>query len=61
MVLGALLDAGLDKARLMDELKKLNLPDWKLLDQHVQRGPLRARHVDFEIEVLDCNRTPEFT
>ena len=26
MVLGALLDAGLDKARLMDELKKLNLP-----------------------------------
>ena len=53
MVLGALLDAGLDKARLMDELKKLNLPDWKLLDQHVQRGPLRARHVDFEIEDRD--------
>ena len=53
MVLGALLDAGLDKALLINELEKLNLPPWKLRDEHVQRGSLRARHVDFEIEDRD--------
>ena len=50
MVLGALLDAGLDKARLLIELSKLDLPPWKLRDERVRRGLIEARLVDFEIE-----------
>ena len=50
MILGALLDAGLDKTRLLAELRKLDLPPWKLRDEPVQRGLIQARLVDFDIE-----------
>ena len=50
MILGALLDAGLDKPRLLAELRKLDLPPWKLRDERVQRGLIQARLVDFDIE-----------
>ena len=50
MILGALLDAGLDKTRLLAELRKLDLPPWKLRDERVQRGLIQARLVDFDIE-----------
>ena len=50
MILGALLDAGLDKPRLLAELRKLDLPPWKLRDERVQRGLIQARLVDFEID-----------
>ena len=50
MVLGALLDAGLDKEHLLTELRKLDLPPWKLVDERTARGPLSARFVDFIIE-----------
>ncbi|MDE2869466.1 MAG: nickel pincer cofactor biosynthesis protein LarC [Chloroflexota bacterium] len=50
MILGALLDAGLDKTRLLAELRKLDLPPWELSDEHVQRGLIQARLVDFDIE-----------
>ncbi len=50
MILGALLDAGLDKTRLLAELRKLDLPPWELRDERVQRGLIQARLVDFEIE-----------
>ena len=50
MVLGALLDAGLDKARLLGELRKLDLPPWELRDERVRRGLIQARLVDFDIE-----------
>ena len=50
MILGALLDAGLDKTRLLAELRKLDLPPWDLRDERVQRGLIQARLVDFEIE-----------
>ena len=50
MILGALLDAGLDKTRLLAELRKLDLPPWELRDERVRRGLIEARLVDFEIE-----------
>ncbi len=50
MILGALLDAGLDKTRLLAELRKLDLPPWKLRDERVQRGLIQARLVDFDIQ-----------
>ena len=50
MILGALLDAGLDKTRLLGELRKLDLPPWELRDERVRRGLIQARLVDFEIE-----------
>ena len=50
MILGALLDAGLDKTRLLAELRKLDLPPWELRDERVRRGLIDARLVDFEIE-----------
>ncbi|MYD92653.1 MAG: LarC family nickel insertion protein, partial [Chloroflexi bacterium] len=50
MILGALLDAGLDKTRLLAELRKLDLAPWELRDERVQRGLVQARLVDFDIE-----------
>ncbi len=50
MILGALLDAGLDKTRLLAELRKLDLPPWEFRDERVHRGLINARLVDFEIE-----------
>ena len=50
MVLGALLDAGLDKTRLLSELQKLDLPPWELRDERVRRGLIQARLVDFDIQ-----------
>ena len=50
MILGALLDAGLDKTRLLAELRKLDLPPWELRDERVRRGLIQARLVDFAIE-----------
>ena len=50
MILGALLDAGLDKSRLLAELRKLDLPPWELRDERVQRGLIQARLVDFDIQ-----------
>ena len=50
MILGALLDAGLDKTRLLAELRKLDLPPWELRDERARRGLIDARLVDFDIE-----------
>ena len=50
MILGALLDAGLDKTRLLAELRKLDLPPWELRDERVRRGLIQARLVDFDIQ-----------
>tara|TARA_Y100000588_G_scaffold324446_1_gene357614 strand:+ start:19442 stop:20647 length:1206 start_codon:yes stop_codon:yes gene_type:complete len=50
MVLGALLDAGLNKEHLLTELRKLDLPPWEMVDERTTRGPLSARFVDFKIE-----------
>ena len=44
MVLGALLDAGLDVAALRRELGKLGLPGWSIEPATVRRSGLRATH-----------------
>ena len=56
MILGAFLDAGLDKANLLNELRKLDLPPWDLHDERTARGPLSARFVDFTIETQAGHR-----
>lgn len=46
MVLGALVDVGLDLHRLEAELRRLALPDWSISAERVRRGPLVATKVD---------------
>ena len=41
MILGALLDAGLDKPRLLADLRKLDLPPWELRDERVHAASSR--------------------
>ena len=50
MVLGALLDAGLEQARLEAELAKLNLAGYRLVAERVNRNGLAGTHVEVEIE-----------
>jgi hypothetical protein len=45
MVLGALVDAGLELARLETELRKLPLTGWSISAERVRRGALQATHV----------------
>jgi len=45
MNLGAMIDLGIDKAYLIDELKKLNLPGWELLVQKDQRHGITGTKV----------------
>lgn len=45
MVLGALVDAGLDVARLEAELRRLPLAGWGISAEKVKRGALQATHV----------------
>ena len=48
MVLGALVDAGLELDRLEAELRKLALDGWKISAERVKRGALAAMHVKVE-------------
>src|SRR5487761_403356 len=48
MVLGALVDAGVDMRALEAELRKLNLDGWKISAEKVQRGAIRATKVNVE-------------
>ncbi|MBM4435873.1 MAG: nickel pincer cofactor biosynthesis protein LarC [Actinobacteria bacterium] len=50
MILGALIDAGLDVAWLESELRKLALPAWQLVRQRVVRQGISALHVDFDVQ-----------
>jgi len=45
MNLGAMIDLGVDKAYLTDELNKLNLPGWELLVQKDQRHGITGTKV----------------
>ncbi len=45
MVLGALVDAGCDLARIEGELRKLGVPGWKISAEKVKRGALAATQV----------------
>ena len=57
MFLGALLDAGLDQAELEAELRRLDLPPWRLVRQAVRKGPIAATHMDFELDAAGGHQT----
>ena len=57
MLLGALVDAGFSPAALESELRKLNLKDWSLSTERVQRGGLTATKLDFKISETHHHRT----
>jgi hypothetical protein len=50
MVLGALLDAGLDLTRLQAELAGLRLDGYHIVAEPVRRNGLRGTHIEVEIE-----------
>jgi len=50
MLIGALLDLGVDLARLHHELGKLNLTGYRLSSKRVMRGAMSATKFDVEIE-----------
>jgi pyridinium-3,5-bisthiocarboxylic acid mononucleotide nickel chelatase len=50
MVLGALVDAGLDLGALERELRKLNLPGWSIGADKVRRGAIVATQVKVSVE-----------
>lgn len=50
MVLGALVDAGVDLGTLRGELEKLGVPGWTLAAREVRRGAFRATKVDVQID-----------
>lgn len=50
MLLGALVDAGADLSRLESELRRLNLPGWKISAEKVRRGALAATQVHVRVE-----------
>jgi uncharacterized protein (TIGR00299 family) protein len=48
MTLGALVDAGVELSALEAELRRLNLPSWKITAEKVKRGAIFASHVKVE-------------
>ncbi|MHB8526887.1 MAG: nickel pincer cofactor biosynthesis protein LarC [Candidatus Acidiferrales bacterium] len=56
MVLGALVDAGVDLRQLEAELRKLNLDGWKISAEKVQRQAIRATKVNVESLEHDHHR-----
>ncbi len=50
MIMASLLDAGVSRARLEDELGRLRLPGWRLAVREVMKGDFRATKVDVEID-----------
>jgi uncharacterized protein (TIGR00299 family) protein len=46
MVLGALIDLGVEPARLQGELEKLNLPGWRMTSRSVNKNGITATKVD---------------
>jgi hypothetical protein len=57
MLLGALVDAGLDPAALEAELRKLKLAGWSLEVARARRGELTATKLEFKIEERHHHRT----
>lgn len=56
MILGALLDAGLDLEILQEELSKLPVSGFALHVEHVRRHGITATHVDVETEETHVHR-----
>src|SRR5579864_3698168 len=56
MVLGALVDAGVDLRELESELRKLNLEGWEISAEKVQRKAIRATKVSVETKQTHHHR-----
>ncbi|MGH9730465.1 MAG: LarC family nickel insertion protein, partial [Candidatus Acidiferrales bacterium] len=56
MVLGALVDAGVDLRELESELRKLNLEGWNISAEKVQRKAIRATKVNVETKETHHHR-----
>ena len=56
MVLGALVDAGVDLRQLESELRKLNLEGWNISAEKVQRKAIRATKVTVETKETHHHR-----
>src|SRR5487761_1051605 len=56
MVLGALVDAGVDLRELESELRKLNLEGWNISAEKVQRQAIRATKVNVETKETHHHR-----
>jgi hypothetical protein len=56
MMLGALIDAGLELDRLRAELARLNVSGYSVKAETVQRGGLRGTHVTVEVEEQHVER-----
>ncbi len=56
MVLGALVDAGLDADQLKNELRKLQISNYKFRISKVKRGLIRATYVDVKVKEEKHNR-----
>jgi len=57
MILGALLDAGLDALALRERLRGLKLPNWELQARRVLKNGLAATHVQVVVEGESPERT----
>lgn len=49
MILGALIDAGLDRYRLVNEIKKLGLENYEIESTKVDRSGISSTHVDVRV------------
>jgi len=56
MLLGAILDAGVDVGRLESELRRMELPHWWIESRKVVRKGIAATHVDIKYEAEDVAR-----
>ena len=56
MILGALVDAGLEGERLARALKGLNLPGYKLRWERVLKGPLAATQATVQVQDVETER-----
>ena len=56
MVMGALLDAGLDQAALERELARLNVPGYRLEVESVKRRGLNGTHVEVHVSDTSTHR-----
>ncbi len=57
MLLGAFLDAGLDKIQLVNQLKRLNLSDYSLQTKSVHKGAIHATKVHIQYAEGHHHRT----
>ncbi|MBI3892049.1 MAG: LarC family nickel insertion protein, partial [Candidatus Wallbacteria bacterium] len=56
MILGSLVDCGLDARRLAEELERMDVPRFELTARKVARGEMSGTQVAFELPAEDAHR-----